>query len=232
MRGHTKEERMSIEDIIPAEVTNDSFYSTLVEVATRADLKNFLEIGSSSGAGSTQALVNGLLKRPNSDARLFCLELSRTRFLNLVQTYSGHDFVIPYNLSSVKISEFPTLQEVTHFYQTIKTNLNLYDLQTVLKWLQQDKDYIAQKKLNFCGLDFIKSCNNIDTFDFALIDGSEFTGEIELQHLWGARVIALDDVNSFKCFAAYIRLTNHYGYKLMRQDLSLRNGYAFFERVY
>ena len=95
MRGHTKEERMSIEDIIPAEVTNDNFYSTLVEVATRADLKNFLEIGSSSGAGSTQALVNGLLKRPNSDARLFCLELSRTRFLNLVQTYSGHDFVIP-----------------------------------------------------------------------------------------------------------------------------------------
>jgi len=223
---------MSIEDIIPAEVTNDTFYSALVEVAARSDLKNFLEIGSSSGAGSTQALVNGLLKRQTSDVRLFCLELSRTRFANLVSTYSGQNFVYPYNLSSVRISEFPTPQEVAQFYRTIKTNLNLYDLDTILGWREQDINYIERKKLDFCGLEFIKSCNNIEKFDFVLIDGSEFTGEIELQHVWGSKVIALDDVNSFKCFAAYVRLSNHYGYQLIGQDLSLRNGYAFFERTH
>ena len=223
---------MSIEDIIPAEVSNDTFYSALVEVAARSDLKNFLEIGSSSGAGSTQALVNGLLKRQTADARLFCLELSRTRFANLVSTYSGQNFVYPYNLSSVRISEFPTPQEVAQFYRTIKTNLNLYDLDTILGWREQDINYIERKKLDFCGLEFIKSCNNIEKFDFVLIDGSEFTGEIELQHVWGSKVIALDDVNSFKCFAAYVRLSNHYGYQLIGQDLSLRNGYAFFERTH
>ncbi len=223
---------MNIEDIIPAEVRNDTFYSALIEFATRTDLKNFLEIGSSSGAGSTQALVNGLLKRQTLDAKLFCLELSRTRFVNLVNAYSERNFVYPYNLSSIKASEFPSPEEVAHFYRTTKTNLNFYDLDTVLKWLNQDIDYIRQRKLDFNGLEFIKACNKIDKFDFVLIDGSEFTGELELQHLWGAKVIALDDVNSFKCFAAYIRLSNHYSYKLIGQDLSLRNGYAFFERTH
>jgi hypothetical protein len=94
---------------------------------------------------------------------------------------------------------------VAQFYRTIKTNLNLYDLDTILGWREQDINYIERKKLDFCGLEFIKSCNNIEKFDFVLIDGSEFTGEIELQHVWGSKVIALDDVNSFKCFAAYVR---------------------------
>jgi len=85
---------------------------------------------------------------------------------------------------------------------------------------------------DFCGIEFIKSCNSIDKFDFVLIDGSEFTGEAELQYVWGAKVIAIDDVNAHKCFAAYVRLSKHYSYKLIAQDLNLRNGYAFFERTY
>ena len=198
----------------------------------RSDLKTFLEIGSSSGAGSTQALVNGILEREISDAQLFCMELSRTSFLNLVKTYEQYPFVLPYNLSSISLSDFPPKEEVVGFYESTKTNLNKYDLNLVLSWLHQDIDYIKTKRLNFCGIDFIKSCNEIERFDFVLIDGSEFTGEAELQHVWGAKVIALDDVNTYKCIAAYVRLSKYYAYKLIAQDLKLRNGYAFFERTY
>jgi hypothetical protein len=85
--------------------------------------------------------------------------------------------------------------------------------------------------LNYSGINLIKQCNQIDKFDFVLI-GSEFTGEIELQYVWGSKIIALDDVNAHKGFAAYVRLSNHYAYRLISQDLNLRNGYAIFERTF
>jgi hypothetical protein len=222
---------MSLDTIISAEVVNDNFYNSLIEFGRRQDLKNFLEIGSSSGQGSTNALVNGILKRDRNDANLYCMELSRTRFIDLVNAYRNYKYVFPYNLSSVKIQDFPTKEHVIHFYNSTKTNLNNFSIDTVLGWMNQDIDYISEKKLNYNGISFIKSCNQIDIFDFVLIDGSEFTGEAELQYIWGAKVIALDDVNSFKCFAAYIRLANHYYYKLVKQDLNLRNGFAIFERI-
>lgn len=223
---------MSLNKIIAPEITSDSFYSLLKATAKRRDLKTFLEIGSSSGDGSTRALATGIMEREQRDAELFCMELSRARFLKLVKEYEGCEFLFPYNLSSVKTSEFPTKLAVTKFYESIKTNLNRVDLNTVLRWWQQDIDYINQNRMNFCGIDIIKSCNSIEVFDFVLIDGSEFTGEAELQHVWGSKVIALDDVNAHKCFQAYVRLSNHYAYRLISEDLTLRNGYAFFERTY
>ena len=223
---------MSLDQVIPPEVINDSFYFSLKEIAKRSELKTFLEIGSSSGQGSTQALVEGILSREVQDANLFCMELSRIRFMGLVKTYEHHPFVFPYNLSSVKVSDFPSKEEVTHFYNSTKTGLNKFDLNLVLSWLQQDVNYINSRKLNFCGIEFIKSCNQIDKFDFVLIDGSEFTGDVELQYVWGAKVIALDDVNAYKCYSAYRRLSEHYGYKVIAQDLNLRGGYAFFERMH
>jgi hypothetical protein len=63
-----------------------------------------------------------------------------------------------------------------------------------------------------------------------LIDGSEFTGEAELFHTIGARVIALDDVNSHKCFNVYRMLSNNVSYALTHQNFELRNGFAVFER--
>lgn len=221
---------MSLDIIIPPEVLNDDFSAILSEIAGRKEIKTILEIGSSSGSGSTQALVNGILKKDFQNTKLFCMELSRARFLNLVNTYKDKDFIKPYNLSSITISEFPSEGEVAHFYNTVKTNLNLYSLETVLSWLKSDVEYINHNCLDFCGIEFIKSCNQIKKFDFVLIDGSEFTGEAELQHVWGAKIIALDDVNTFKCFAPFKRLIDHYSYKLIKKDLSLRNGYALFER--
>ena len=121
--------------------------------------KTFLEIDSSSGQCSTQALVEGILCRVVQDANLFCMELSSIRFMSLVKTYEHHPFLFPYNLSSVKVSDFPSKEEVTHFYNSTKTGLNKFELNLVLSWLQQDIDHINFRKLNFCGIEFIKYCN-------------------------------------------------------------------------
>ena len=48
----------------------------------------------------------------------------------------------------------------------------------------------------------------------------------------GAKIIALDDVNSFKCFSAYKILQSHFGYELVTQNLDLRNGYAVFKKKF
>lgn len=202
-------------------------------LASREDLKIFLEIGSSSGAGSTQAFVTALKNRPDiGSATLYCMELSRERFQALKAAYADCSFVKVYNQSSVALNEFPSEQAVTHFYHATSTTLNQYPLEQVLSWLRQDLSYMKQSGLIGNGIDFIKNENNIQNFDMVLIDGSEFTGEPELFHVMGARVIALDDVNSHKCFNVYRMLTHHVNYALTHQDMNIRNGYAVFERRY
>ncbi len=76
----------------------------------------------------------------------------------------------------------------------------------------------------------ILKANHIKFFDFVLIDGSEFTGERELNYVTGAKIIALDDVNAFKCWNAYQTLLHTTHYSLKEHNFSLRNGYAVFEK--
>jgi glycosyltransferase involved in cell wall biosynthesis len=217
--------------IIPAEIINDDFYKVLHALASRDDLKTFLEIGSSSGAGSTHAFVSALRSRADAQStRLYCMELSTERFTALRDAYADCDFVKVYNQSSAALEEFPSEKEVEFFYTHTSTTLNTYPLEQVLSWLRQDMDYMQAAGLTENGIELIKKTNSIVDFDMVLIDGSEFTGEAELYHCLGARVIALDDVNSHKCFNAYRILANHVSYALTHQNMGLRNGFAVFER--
>lgn len=223
----------NIRDIIPAEVLNDDFYNELILLASRQDIKTFLEIGSSSGGGSTQALVDGIKINPNrNDVRLFCMELSRPRFIRLSEAYVSENFVKTYNLSSVSTREFPNTVEVEFFYNNVITNINKATLPTVLEWREQDITYIKDNALDANGIQFIMQANGIDKFDFVLIDGSEFTGERELMHVLGAKIIALDDINAFKCYSAFSILSSHFAYNLISKNMELRNGFAIFERKF
>jgi len=222
-----------MENIIQPEILNDEFHATLKKYASREDLKTFLEIGSSSGGGSTDAFVNGIRQRADAnEVRLFCMEVSRIRFKELARHYAAEDFVRCYNISSIAAHELPSQEEVIHFYSTTQTALNNYPLETVLGWLRQDIEYIRSSGSDINGIRLIKQANHIQHFDMVLIDGSEFAGERELHETMGARVIALDDVNAFKCWNAYQTLLHTTHYELKEHNFSLRNGYAVFERRY
>ena len=217
---------------IPPEIKNDQFYFVLNGLAENPRLLTFLEIGSSSGEGSTEAIVTGLRARPDQDhVRLFCMEVSRERFARLRATYADDAFVKPYNLSSVSTEQFPTPEAVAHFYNTVPTQLNQYPLPTVLEWLQADLDYIRASGLDADGIEIIKKENRVSRFDFVLIDGSEFTGEREFHTVAGAGVIACDDINAFKCFNVYQMLRSNSSYRLLIENRTLRNGFAVFERM-
>jgi hypothetical protein len=223
-------EKSELENIIPPEVFNDEFYFSIIELTRSELLTNILEIGSSSGGGSTEAFVRGLDTNPQGTlhTHLYCMELSKPRFKALRNAYKNYPFVHCFNVSSVPLESFPSLAEVATFYRSQRTPLNNYPLEQVLGWLTQDIEYVRNAGVATNGIRMIKQSQGISAFDMVMIDGSEFTGKAELNEVYGARWILLDDVCVFKNFENYNRLKNDTAYILYRENLVIRNGYAIF----
>jgi radical SAM superfamily enzyme YgiQ (UPF0313 family)/ADP-heptose:LPS heptosyltransferase/predicted O-methyltransferase YrrM/Flp pilus assembly protein TadD len=221
--------RSELDMLIPAEIKDDELYFLIQKLAREEKLRTVLEIGSSAGGGSTEAFVTGLRANPNCPT-LYCMEISKSRFAQLTKRYENHPFVRFYNVSSVPKEMFPSEAEVSRFYHSTRTALNDYPLERVLGWLRQDIDYIVHSGVPTDGIQRIKRENGIRHFDMVLIDGSEFSGSVELDEVYGARFILLDDINGFKNYHNFQRLSSDAAYSGIAANRNLRNGYAFFKR--
>jgi hypothetical protein len=218
-----------LDRIIPPEIKNDAFYSAIYQLVRTEPIRTILEIGSSSGEGSTEAFVNGIGHNANHPV-LFCMELSKPRFTALKNRYKDNPSVICYNVSSVPLDSFPSEEEVLSFMEHTETSLRGFTRAEVIGWLRQDIEYLKGADVPHRGIEWIKSQNNIEHFDLVLIDGSEFTGQAELALTYGAKWILLDDIRAFKNHGNYTRLLADPLYELVEKDLSLRNGYAIFRK--
>ena len=63
-----------------------------------------------------------------------------------------------------------------------------------------------------------------------LIDGSEFTGKAEMEEVYGAVFLMLDDTRSYKNWDNMARLSKDPAYRLVKKSRWTRNGWAIFER--
>ncbi len=227
--------------VIPAEITSGEFYRLIKEISANNEVVTILEIGSSSGEGSTQALLESISSRLTSAKKVFCLEISKERF-NLLAEYVNMDKrFIPLRMSSVSIADFPTLDEVLNFHSNSFTNLSKIHRDTVKSWYRKDVQYLIENPEVFAdknpmdpqsgAIQWIKKQHRIEYFDFVIIDGGEFTGFVELKQTFGARYIALDDVNSFKCFDAHQYLLDNPNYRLISSNLKDRNGWSVFSKL-
>lgn len=217
----------SLDDVIPPEVTNDAFSRVIEELAADPSVLTALEIGSSNGAGSTRALVEGL--RPKERQQLHCLELSRPRFAQLLKRYEDLPWVCCHNLTSVSAECFPAAEDVARFYEVHpESPLRQHPLKEVQSWLRQDLEYVKRADQPQGGIRMIMEATGITVFDLVLIDGSEFTGGAELTEVYGARYILLDDTRTFKNHASYERLSHDPTYALIAEDATCRNGFAAF----
>lgn len=215
---------------IAPEIVGDDFSLTIAALASKSDVKRIIEIGSSSGGGSTQAFIDAIASRQDSEEiELYCMELSDARYAALRRFTKDYDFVKCFNLSSVSTKEFPSVEEVVKFYSNRKTKLNNVPLTEVLRWRDQDISFILNSGRDINGIIAIKSTYGIDKFDLCLIDGSEFTGMAELSCLLGARYILLDDTESYKCREAFEKLDADPSYELEKYNPELRNGFALFQ---
>ena len=220
----------TLDELIPPEITDDPFAELIETIAATEGVREILEIGSSTGEGSTAAWVRGAL-RNRVRPRLHCLEVSEQRHAALVRRWSEHDFVHCHHRSSIPIERFPTAGEIEEFYRTEPSRLREFPLDTVLGWLRQDIEYLRDHDLSADGIAEIKDACGIGTFDAVLIDGSEFSGRAELDEVYGARFLLLDDTETFKNWHSSRRLLDDPAYRLIRADPDVRNGYAVFERT-
>ncbi len=218
-----------LNQVIPPEIKNDEFYFLIQKLAREENIRTVLEIGSSAGGGSTEAFVTGLDGNGNHP-RLYCMEVSKPRFTALRERYADKGFVSCYNVSSVPLSKFPSETEVSKFYAATTTALNSYPLERVISWLRQDIDYLQSSGVPTDGIERIKRENNIELFDMVLIDGSEFTGKAELDEVYGAKFILLDDINGFKNHRNRRRLLADPTYVLLQENWNVRNGYSVFKK--
>lgn len=221
--------KSDLDNIIPPEIKNDAFYNAMYRLAKNEAISTILEIGSSSGDGSTEAFVRGLQENPNRPT-LFCMEISKPRFAALQKRYENLALVRCYNVSSIPLASFPQASDVATFMDSTRSNLDMYGKKRVLGWLQQDIEYVKSANVPTNGIEMIKAENDIEYFDIVLIDGSEFTGMAEFKLVYGANYILLDDINTFKNYANYQQLLHDSYYELIEQDKHLRNGYAIFKR--
>jgi len=219
-----------LDDLIPAEITDDALSEIIEDIAATEGVREILEIGSSAGDGSTAAWVRGA-QRNGIRPRLHCIEVSAERHAALLERWGTEDIVHCHHVSSIPVERFPSAAQVERFYQDVPSRLRDFDLRTVLGWLQQDVDYLYETGLSSPGIAQIKARYGIERFDAVLIDGSEFAGSAELEEVYGARFLLLDDTETFKNWDNSRKLSADANYRLIRADPQTRNGFAVFERV-
>lgn len=218
-----------LDRLIAPEIRADPLYEWLARIAATNGVRHILEIGSSSGAGSTEALVAGALQNPVRPS-IHCLEVSRVRFDALAARYEDFPFVRCYNLSSVSLERFPDESDVDRFRGRVWTRFRFISRATVMQWLRQDVQYLEHHGLSTPGIEIVRRENGIERFDAVLIDGSEFTGPADLAEVYGARFLLLDDIRTYKNYDNHARLVRDPSYRLLARG-RVRNGFAVFERV-
>ena len=221
-----------LDRLLAPQIRGERFYRAIRRVAATPGVRTILEIGASSGGGSTEALVAGALANPAGPPQVHSIEVSAARFGALVQRWRDYPFLHPHHVSSVPSSAFPSEGEVTRFYREVRSKLRNNRLPKVLGWLRQDLAYLAEHPpLDAPGIRRIRAEHGIETFDAVLVDGSEFTGEAELDEVYGARFLLLDDTRSYKNWANQRRLRADPAYRRVAWSFWTRNGWAVFERL-
>ncbi len=229
MQNQTPTEPTGLQAIIPPEVYLDAFSAAIRNVASSAPIDTVLEIGSSSGEGSTLAWVEGLRLNPRKP-KLYCMEVSKVRCEALEKRWGPSGIVECFLGSSVDLDQFPTEEQVTKFYNEVDGPLRNYPLEQVLGWMRDDIDYIKKEGVKTGNIRDIKRARGIKNFGAVLIDGSEFTGDAELDEVYGADYILLDDTQTYKCYQAHQRLLRDPAYDLLEEDPKLRHGYSVFRK--
>ncbi len=205
---------------IPPEIqVNEPFGAALAEICQDPSLQVVVEIGASSGEGSTAVLRRAL---PNS-ARIYSIEAHPERYRELAKRVSEDPRCIPIHAAAQP--RIATLEEVEEWLKSCSRFYAPYHLEQVLQWHQQDEDLLKSVPTD--------GASQVPDPDLLLIDGSEFTGWYDLQAFLerGARpkYIALDDIFSFKNSRCLMELPS-YGYRLIRWG-NVRNGFAIFKDI-
>lgn len=211
--------------IIPPEIRpGDGLYEELYTISAHAETQRILDIGASSGEGSTAAIVKGIFDKPRGcSGEVFAIEPSPARYSALKARYEKCDFVHPIWGIAAGLDQFASYESVRQFTQ------HRFPVEQVLGWRAEEQTLNKDNNVPDRMIERIRGFALADgMFDLVVIDGSEFTADAELDLVYGARYIALDDICVFKNARNYARLLENQDYGLVHARLDVRNGWAVF----
>jgi len=217
---------MKTADINP-EIKDDELFFKIIELVKTRKPRTIVEIGSSTGLGSTQAFVRGILEA-GLECQLCCLECVKPRFDALVRNVSRHPFVHCIRASSVPVSGWMTDDQIAEFWHAHPDlPMRRFSVDMLQRWRRED---IAESAdVDHDGIAAACRTMRCDRPDMVLIDGSAFSGMAEMKATLGTGTYVLDDVWDIKNWDAYSYLRTHDGYRCTFQNRGVRNGYAVFE---
>ena len=198
------------------QICNDSFSQEISKYASDLKYKNFLEVGTWNGLGSTRVFVDSLKYRTD-DYIFYSIECNKDKAIHASQMYKYFDKV--HILNEVIWNEEP--DDFYNIFPECKTN-EMFKL-----W--NDVDMINMKKCNI----FLDRKNLPDIFDVILLDGGEFTTYYDFQLLKDrCKILMLDDINVSKCKLIVNEIErNPDKWKIITKNTNIRNGYLVAEKI-
>ena len=215
-------------------------FSTLVDLASRPEVRTVIEIGSTDGRGSTVALREGLEKNPNfPDVKLFCIEAVRQMYDVLAKNRAP--YMKCYRVCSTHPKQHYTDAEIERFF-AVDFKEAPFDMRGMIQrehpdWHKRERDrynaYFYTQRIPLDGIALIKNNNKLKGFDLALVDGGTYSGRADLKAVYGAKFLVLDDIHTLKCKWVFEDLLKDQNYNLIMHKpcTTAHFGYAAFEKT-
>ena len=182
----------------------------LYDYAQDEKIKTYLEIGTWNGLGSTKCFIEGFKKR-KTEFKFYSLECNKGKSDYAKQLYSDIENV--FILDQVLLNEIPS---------------NMYEIFPVLL-TDENLSYI--NKLDFQNMADKEIFEEKEWYDFIFLDGGEFTTWFEYNIIKDkCTILALDDVNTFKCRKIVEELKSSNHWKVLHES-NERNGTIIFTSV-
>tara|TARA_R110002050_G_scaffold104022_1_gene213144 strand:+ start:209 stop:883 length:675 start_codon:yes stop_codon:yes gene_type:complete len=197
------------------QICNDYFSECIEKYASDCSFKNYLEIGTWNGLGSTKAFNNGFIKRID-DYKFYSLECNKDKCNDAKKLYKN-------NKNMILLNEVIWNEEPDDFHEIFP---QIKEKELFFKW--NEVDINNMKKCNlFLKRDEVKNI----IWDVVLLDGGEFTTYHEFKILEDKiHILMLDDIKADKCIKIVKELRLSKNWKILIEG-NIRNGFLIAERI-
>lgn len=220
-----------------AEITPaTTLYQHIVDLVKTFNPETVLEIGSANGLGSTRAFIEGAeacIEKGWLPPCMVCLEAVKERFDELATNVDSHKWITPVWTSSVSMSKYMNDIDISDFFKNPDTehmNVRRFGDAEVRKWRAAELHNILLNDIPQDGIDRAIQILG-ERPEMVLIDGSCFTADAELEKVWGAKVIILDDTLGIKNHSTNRMLDVSKSYNVLARNCDERNGWAIYAKA-
>jgi hypothetical protein len=193
---------------------DQDFGKIIYELASNSENKTFVDIGTWNGLGSTKCFIEAM--KSNKESVLYTIENNQEKheYAKSIWTASIEEYNLNVNF----------------------LNGSLIKNDDIDLWISENQISLDETQKYWLSIDKTNSINNLiiecTSIDILLIDGSDYSGYLELILLKDiSKYILLDDVNSLKNEMSRQYLLDSDEFELISEDLYSRNGYSVFKKI-